>query len=225
MNDLFATISTIALLATTAVLAFHFLYRGLRARKTAPPATRYNLWEKLVHLGLTFSFLSLAITGFWPALLNHAPLGGYLLMIHVTLGGVFAGCLAAMTLTWAAANRFAPDAPRFDLSEKFFFWLIALLGLIAVMTMMLSMIPLFGSDGLNLLNELHRYTALAMVVATIIHLYQTTLLKPRRWQSLVRVRELKDARASTNGSNSEDGCESGSGCASRKDQVTTDMKK
>ncbi len=54
------------------------------------------------------------------------------------------------------------------------FWLILIGGLVAIGTMILMMLPVFGTDGLVLLLDIHRY-GLAVVVATVLHLYAALL--------------------------------------------------
>ena len=51
------------------------------------------------------------------------------------------------------------------------FWLFLLAGLVLILTTMVSMLPLFGSEGLEVLLNLHRYAGLLAVVALVIHLY------------------------------------------------------
>ena len=51
------------------------------------------------------------------------------------------------------------------------FWVILLGGFAVTMTMLLSMLPLFGTGGLHQLLDLHRYSGLLVVVAMVMHLY------------------------------------------------------
>jgi cytochrome b subunit of formate dehydrogenase len=55
------------------------------------------------------------------------------------------------------------------------FWVILVAGLIVIGTMILSMLPVFGTHGLELLLAIHRYAGLAVVAATVLHLYATLL--------------------------------------------------
>jgi hypothetical protein len=58
---------------------------------------------------------------------------------------------------------------------KLMFWIILLGGFVVTMTMLLSMLPLFGTDGLYQLLDIHRYAGLLVVVALAIHLYAVVL--------------------------------------------------
>ncbi|HUU93485.1 MAG TPA: cytochrome b/b6 domain-containing protein [Phycisphaerae bacterium] len=157
---------------------------------------RYNLWERLVHVVLLATFLVLAVTGFWASIGWDGPMSGYVLMIHTTCGAVFAVCVAVSLITWAADHAFAGhdgrwirrggccstrgDLPagRFNASAKIYFWLAGLLTLVALLSMLLSMIPLLDTDGQHLMYHVHRYSTLILVVLTLWHAYITTLAKP-----------------------------------------------
>lgn len=157
---------------------------------------RYNLWERLVHAALLATFLVLALTGFWAAIGWDGPMSGYTLMIHTTCGAVFSVCVGVMLLTWAADHAFAAhdgrwmraggccstrgDLPagRFNANGKIYFWMAGLLALVALLSMLLSMVPLLGQYGQHLMYHVHRYSTLVLVIATIWHAYVTTLAKP-----------------------------------------------
>jgi len=139
---------------------------------------------------------TLIITGFVPALFFEKPISGYWLMVHVSVGGVFSACLAFLVLTRAHRNRFkAADCPKlqnilnqenefqrtnsayFILAKKICFWLIALLALPVLMSIVLSMFPIFGTDMQHLLMQLHRYSALALALTAVIHTYLIMTIK------------------------------------------------
>jgi cytochrome b subunit of formate dehydrogenase len=206
---MFRTVSIIGFLVTFAAIASHHIAStlGLRRQWWRP----INILKKLVYL-LTLLFLEqrlsllgklkkliyllallcfivLAITGFYPAIVLGRHLSGYLLMLHVTFGGVFAACLAVLVLTWAyryrfseddwpwlqslvrreAKNKFLPESS--DLVRKLAFWLVALLALPVMLSVVLSMFPLFGTAGQHLLANTHRYTALVFALVVIVYTY------------------------------------------------------
>jgi formate dehydrogenase subunit gamma len=202
----FQLVSLVALAAAVAACPVHYL---LMARRQPHPGLgecrvrRYNAWERLVHLALLASFLVLAWTGFYAAIGWGGPMKGYMLMVHTTAGAVFAVSVGAMLLTWAADHAFArgdgrwlaqcgcaagdkaPPAGRFDAGEKAYFWIAGLTTLVALLSMLLSMVPLLDTAGQRLMYQVHRYDTLILVVATIWHAYTTTLAKPGTWRSLV----------------------------------------
>ena len=59
------------------------------------------------------------------------------------------------------------------------FWLLLFSGLAVCLTMLLSMLPLFGTDGLEILLDIHRYAGLLAVVALVVHLYCMIIQRAR----------------------------------------------
>jgi cytochrome b subunit of formate dehydrogenase len=148
--------------------------------------------KKLLYLLAMFCFVVLAVTGFYPVLILGKHISGYLLMIHVTVtaGGVFAACLAILALTWADSHRFKEDdwpwlrnlirrevqTEQFipescELASKSAFWLMLPLALVVMLSVAVSMFPLFGTGGQLILADTHRYSALAFAVVAIVHTY------------------------------------------------------
>jgi formate dehydrogenase subunit gamma len=204
--SLFQVISIVGIGGVLALLPVHyFLFARRQPHPGLGEATvrRYSLWERLVHLALLVSFLVLAVTGFSASIGWGGPMKGYVLMVHTTFGAVFAVSVAAMLLTWAADHAFTPHdgqflarggclayredlpAARFTGGDKIYFWLAGLLALAALMTMLLSMIPLLGTAGQTLMYEAHRYSTLVLVIITIWHAYATTAAKPGTWRALI----------------------------------------
>ena len=207
---MFRTISITAFLVTIAAVALHYLICRWRlpARAWRPinilkglvylltllfvpqQLTLLGKLKKLVYLLALVCFVVLAVSGFYPVLVLGQHISGYLLMIHVTAGGVFAGCLAFLVLTWAHSHGFNKnDWPWLaslirreiqkhtflpgdsDLLRKICFWLLAILALPLMLSTVLSMFPLFGTAGQLLLADTHRYSTLAFAVVAIIHTY------------------------------------------------------
>jgi len=204
--SLFQIISIVGIGGTLAFLPLHYL---LFARRQPHPGLgertvrRYNLWERLVHAALLVSFLVLAVTGFIASIGWGGPMKGYMLMLHTTCGAVFAVSVGVMLLTWAADHAFTSHdgqflarggclahrkdlpAARFTGGDKVYFWMAAVLALAALLTMLLSMIPLLGTTGQALMYETHRYATLVLVMITIWHAYATTLAKPGTFGALI----------------------------------------
>jgi formate dehydrogenase subunit gamma len=197
--SLFQIISIIGIGGALAAIPVHYL---LIARRAPHPGLgmrgvkRYNLWERLVHLALLMSFLVLAVTGFVASIGWNGPMKGYMLMLHTTSGAVFAVSVGCMLVTWAADHAFTQadgrwfrgggcctpvkelPAGRFTGGEKVYFWLAGLLTLAALVSMLMSMVPVLGTEGQALMYHVHRWSTLVLVVATIWHAYATTLAKP-----------------------------------------------
>ena len=145
----------------------------------------------LVYLVALFSFVILALTGFYPVLILGEHITGYLVMVHATFAPVFAGCLAVLAVLWARQCRFIPgDLPWFErlvhrvtltqgtdeaqrkssgLGQKITFWLIIFLALPLGLSILLSMYPLVGTHCQEVLLCLHRYTAYVFSLVVIVH--------------------------------------------------------
>ena len=99
---------------------------------------------------------------------------------------MFAVCIAIVGIIWADAHRFVPGElrNRFGLvteknngksskkqvnsvGQKITFWLVLLLSLPVMVSMILSMYPLFGTHGQEVLLNLHGYSALFLVIACV----------------------------------------------------------
>jgi cytochrome b subunit of formate dehydrogenase len=156
--------------------------------------------KKLVYLLAVVCFLVLAITGFYPLLVKGEHISGYLMMIHATFAPVFALCLGILAVTWAGSYRFtAEDCPwvsrllrrvtrlrvpadnrPWQCSRvvcKAAFWLLLVLALPLILSIIVSMFHLLGTDWQGIAMALHRWTALVFVIVAIIHTYLAARLR------------------------------------------------
>lgn len=152
--------------------------------------------KNLVYLLTLLSFVVLVVTGFYPVLVLGEHLCGYLLMVHTSAGGVFSACLAFLAISWAQQNRFnQSDWPwlrrlirkeaakekffpqNSDLARKACFWAILMLTLPVILSVILSMFPLFGTAGQYLLLNTHRYSTLLLAMVAIVHTYLVILTR------------------------------------------------
>jgi cytochrome b subunit of formate dehydrogenase len=192
LNDLTANFSDIlhhpgkiyptllaAALGGTAVMVFLHLLLALLGGRAAKPRHRFNIWEKLVYLGALVSVAVLGITSFY-TVLRFGGMHGWWLFAHMFGAGALTGVLPLLALTWCAANRFGrmteqqreePVWPRFFWIPRVMFWLFLLAGFTVLITMLVSMLPIFGTDGLKILLDIHRYAGLLAVVTLLIHFY------------------------------------------------------
>ncbi len=206
---MFRVVSIIGILIALVVIALHYRALRIRRGDlvdTAPSlrqpgrgdATVLNRFRKLVYFIVLACFSVLAVTGFGPSLIVGEHPAGYLLMLHVAAAPIFAVSLAVMTLMWAYRCRFdqsdwrwllrlcrleagntkaGPD--KSDFGQKVFFWLIILFALPVILSAILSMFPLFGTPGQEFLSQLHRYSALLLVIAAVMHTYQIVVFNER----------------------------------------------
>jgi len=150
--------------------------------------------RKLVYLLALLCFVVLAVTGFGPRLFFDKTISGYWLMLHATFAPVFAVCLAVLVVMWASHCRFTgsdwPWLQRLirrvilaktvsektggagsNLGQKITFWLIVVIALPLILSIVSSMFTLFGTYWQELLLDTHRYSALALALAAIVHTY------------------------------------------------------
>ncbi len=174
----FPTVMAITLAAAVIVLVLHLILALVggpapRARK------RFNGWEKLVYLATVGSVTVLAGTSFFPVW-RFGGMHGWWLLAHMFGAGALTAALPLAALTWCGASRFgrpghpaAEDTflPRFFWLPRVVFWLFLWAGLAAMLTMLVSMLPLFGTEGLERLLDLHRYAGLLAVVTLLIHFH------------------------------------------------------
>lgn len=157
--------------------------------KTRPQIPgRLNLWDKLIYLVALSSVVILGVTSFG-ALMRFGVLDGWPLFAHMFGAGALVAILPLLALAWGAANRFGgavpqtqrsqDAAPRFFWFSKAMYWTILAGGLVVTMTMLLSMLPIFGTDGLRTLLDIHRWSGLVVVLATLFHFY--AVLRRRLW--------------------------------------------
>ena len=112
-------------------------------------------------------------------------------MIHATFAPVLAVCLAVLAVMWAGKCRFNnKDWPWLSrliekaaliktendttdnntgLLQKIGFWLIIFLSLPLILSMVLSMLPYFGTHWQEIFLFIHRYTALVFAIVVLIH--------------------------------------------------------
>ncbi len=174
-SGMFRGILPFALLGVLVVLVVH-LVLVLARRRGSVPRSPWGWWEWLVYSGTVVSVAVLGVTSF-VAMIRFGALGGWWLFIHMFGAGVFTVVLPVLALTWCEANRFARPSQvagaegqeqpsRFLRLAKAMFWVILAAGLLVTGTMLLSMLPVFGTEGQELLLDIHRYAGLAVVAAT-----------------------------------------------------------
>jgi cytochrome b subunit of formate dehydrogenase len=174
------------------------LFDALRQWRSTPMPAILIVSRKVFYALTLISFLLLAVTGFLPVMIFGSPISGLSLILHVTLAPIFAVCLTILTLFWAHHHRFnrddwqhllqwtrresanpAKQQANPDLWQKICFWLIVTFSVPVIISIILSMYPLFGTAGQEFLLGLHGYTALFMLMAVIMHTYLILLSKQR----------------------------------------------
>ncbi|MFW6171111.1 MAG: hypothetical protein ACODAD_11520 [Planctomycetota bacterium] len=182
VENAFPEVVVIALSVTVGIILVHFVLALLGGKK-APPRPRWNLWERLVYWGALLSVAGLALTSFYPVL-AFGTMRHWWLFTHMFGAGVLVAVLPLIAINWAGPSCFGPpdssepqqtQAPRFFSTTKVMFWLFLASGFVVVLTMLLSMLPVFGTEGMHILLDIHRYSGLIAVIALAFHFYYVLL--------------------------------------------------
>jgi len=143
---------------------------------------RYLGWTKWIFAGLTISLTYLAGSGFFFGIFFRRGMFGIFLLGHVILGGLFAISLAAVMLLRARDYRLNEEESAAyeaiarlifkNLSKPFvrkaLFWEICALGLVQITTILGSMVPFFTFRAQQAMITIHRYSALAILLAAVV---------------------------------------------------------
>ncbi len=151
----------------------------------------FSITRQFVFLLALLSFFILALTGFIPVIITGHHLGGFLLVVHVVAAPVFVLSIAILAVLAAHFFRFEEgdwaamksEMTQNEVSEeksklfwrKLLYWLILLLTLPVAMSIVLSMYPIFGTEGQEALLSIHRYSTLLIAIAVIAYTYLVTL--------------------------------------------------
>jgi hypothetical protein len=148
------------------------VWHGLPAREDAAKDLPPSSIGKLIFLLALLCFITLAATGFIPVYIFGESISGWWLIIHVTAGGIFSGCMAILAVLWADKNRLT----KFEL-KRVCFWIILVMALTLILTTVLSMFNFFGTYGQEVLLLLHRYSALLLTLFATAYLCLAVLSK------------------------------------------------
>ena len=139
--------------------------RGKKAVADTPTACPYG---RFIRGGSAIVVLAcglgLAIIGLYSRLVLDAALSGYLLIIHVSLGGAFVAALAVFAVTWASEHWDLPGR----WVRKTVFWLMVIAAIPLTLAVLLNMFPLFGTEWQGYVVEIHRYSGLTCTICGVI---------------------------------------------------------
>jgi hypothetical protein len=129
----------------------------------------------------------LATTGFLQVIVTGSHLSGTLLLVHIVAAPLFALTLAAVSLLWSHDQQIREqDLPvlrelvrtgtvtgdnGLAALARVLYWVVMVLALPLILSIILSLFPLFGTEGETTLIGLHGYSALVLVVVTLLHGY------------------------------------------------------
>jgi len=159
------------------------------AKCSCPAGPLVEILGKLVGLATVASFAVLLVTGFYYKIVMKETIHGYGLMLHASAAPVFIACLAALAVLGADSSRLNKNYlpwlntllgrkgaegeafEPFELSRKICFWIIMVLALPLAMSIVASMLPIFGTHMQEMMGDLHRYVALGTAMVMIFSVY------------------------------------------------------
>jgi hypothetical protein len=140
---------------------------------------RTHAIERLIYLVFLIAVLLMALSSFGMILAGQS-MHGWMLILHMSVAGLFAVALTALALLWAEQASFTRDpAARFYTGEKVAFWLTVAAGFSTILSAMLGMMSWFGTVGQSVLLDIHRYSALVLLITVIFQGYRLLVGRPR----------------------------------------------
>ena len=143
---------------------------------------KLNWVKNFLYLTTLFLFSLMALSAFINVVFIGDDLTGLLLLIHVTVAPLFSIFLAVTIVVFAQANSFNKDdfeqktntiGNKFRPNQKGYikivFWLIVFFSIPIMVSIVLSMFPLFGTEGQEILLNIHRYSTLIIFILFIFH--------------------------------------------------------
>jgi len=207
LDRFFPLVSIAGILIVAAAIIAHYVLFGPRHPEFAKEkrdVRRFSGCEKLIHALTILGFFALGITGFVSVIFFGKALTGWLRYIHIAAAPFFAAALALIALRWAGDCRFQTHdwewvkkfggylgdrgyvpADRYNAGQKVFFWFIAALGILCMLSGLGRMFPLFGPDIQTIIYQIHRYSSLGLFIFVIVHIYLGTVANPGTWHVIV----------------------------------------
>jgi hypothetical protein len=196
---MFKTVFIISFIAAAALIAVHFLYLSLIRKQRLSitgfrklifikgpfPASVPGILNLLISLAALGCLVLLALSGFWNPLIKGENISGWLMMTHVPVSGAFAVIFVLFALFNAQRLKLNPPLERYlgrDAEIKCdnycsrcilrsTFWILVILFVPLVLSILLGMFEIFGTQWQRILMAAHKYTALAFTLFSIIFIY------------------------------------------------------
>ena len=184
------TLTTIGLLVAIALPLWDLAMFRPGRRALASPRV---FWiERLIYVVFLVAVLLMALSSFGMILAGES-MHGWMLIVHMSVAGMFAVALTALAILWAEQASFNRDpATRFYTGEKVAFWLTVAAGFSTILSAMLGMMSWFGTVGQSILLDVHRYSALVLLICAIFHGYRLLMGRPRGTGTMVPTTSTPD---------------------------------
>ena len=106
------------------------------------------------------------VTGFGP-LLTRGEVSGWPLLAHMFGAPLFLIGLTGVALLWTQRSTFAAQDGGLQRLSKLLYWIVLLAGIGTTFSMLIAMLPAYGHEQQVALIVLHKYSALAMLLAAV----------------------------------------------------------
>ena len=138
--------------------------------------------ERLIYLVFVVAVALMALSSLGMLVVGQR-MHRWMLILHMTVAPLFAIAVTGLALLWAEQNTLERAAEtglaaRFHPGEKLAFWVVVVTGLLTIATAMLGMMSWYGSDAQEVLLDVHRYSALVLLIATVFHAYRLLAGRP-----------------------------------------------
>ncbi len=164
-------------------LSFKNLFKEIKLLSSKDFPSKINWLKKFFYLATIFFFILMMLSAFINVIFIGDDLTGLLLLIHVTIAPLFSIFLAVTIILYAHSNSFNKNDISLDQKSlkinrsklnsngylKLIFWLIVFFSLPTMISIILSMFPIFGTEGQEFLLNIHRYSTLIILLLFIFH--------------------------------------------------------
>ncbi|MFA7290088.1 MAG: hypothetical protein WC055_14525 [Melioribacteraceae bacterium] len=118
----------------------------------------------------------LIVTSFIPVVVIGIHMSGLLLLLHVIAALFFCFSFTVLVLLTSHNNRLLESdlinlENKDNFYEKLSYWGIIFFSIPTIVSIILMLYPIFGSQGIEFLNDTHRYSVLMLIVVATIHTF------------------------------------------------------
>lgn len=141
-------------------------------KRQQPKPARHWL-SRLLYAAYLLAILVLAVSSFG-SIVQFGHMSGYALLAHISAAGAFVFLMVAVAILYLPYE----DAPTDRWwATRWSAWLLIASSIGAAGTMLFSMLPVLDTESMLQVATLHRYAGLTVVVAAVLHLYTSCLVR------------------------------------------------
>ena len=157
---MFQALSIIALVLAIGLPLLDLAVFRPRRRAAAPADAAIRGAEWAIYLLFLIALLGMVVSSILMLAIGER-MHRWMLIVHMSIAPLFAICIAALALLWADMNA----SPRTPAGTRLAFWMVLASALVTIVSALLGMMTWFGSFGQETLLNLHRISAMVLIVA------------------------------------------------------------